>query len=286
VARLASVVTRAAMVLGTLLWSAAPASAQQRPLVTEDPLTVGSGRLLFEAGVDYEQDVKYPLSGLSGNLFSVPTLGVSIGVSSIAEVQIDGGIVQKLSISEQVPAPLTPLLDFGGTTTSSVRDLVVGTKLLLLSEQPGRTALGARFATRLPLASLESGLGRQTTDFTAAFLIGKTIDAVRLVGNVGFLMLEDPVAPSQQDTLMTYGFSLARAVAEGAELVGELNGRVNLAEVDALGAETRGFGRLGARFTRGAFRVDGAFLLGLSPRDPDWGVTAGLTWVVDAFRVP
>jgi hypothetical protein len=32
--------------------------------------------------------------------------------------------------------------------------------------------------------------------------------------------------------------------------------------------------------------VDGAFLLGLSPRDPDWGVTAGLTWVVNAFRVP
>lgn len=278
--------TTMAVVAATLSWMTSPASAQQRPLITEDPLTVGSGRLLFEAGVDYDHDVKYPLSGLSGNLFTVPTLGVSIGLSSIAEIQIDGGLLQKLSVTEREPAPLTPLLDFSGTTTSTIRDLMIGTKVQLLGERPGRPALGARFVTRLPLASLESGLGRDTTDFAASFLIGKTVESVRLVGNFGFLMLEDPVLPSQQDTLMTYGFSVARAVAEGVELVGEVSGRLNLAEVDALGAETRGFGRLGARFTRGAVRVDGAFLLGLSPRDPDWGMTGGLTWVIDAFRVP
>ena len=272
--------------LATLLWTASPASAQQRPLITEDPMTVGSGRLLFEAGFDYEHDVKYPLSGLSGDLFGVPNMGISIGVSSIAEIQIDGGLYQRLSIEEQDRAPLSPFLDITGTTTSSIRDLLVGTKVQLLGEQAGRPALGARFATRLPLASIESGLGRETTDFTAAFLIGKTVQSVRMVGNVGLLWLEDPIAPSQQDQLMTYGFSLARAVAEGFEVVGELNGRLNFAEDDALGAETRGFGRVGARFTRGAVRVDGAFLLGLSPRDPDWGVTAGLTWVVNAFRVP
>jgi hypothetical protein len=275
-----------ATVLATILWIAPPASAQQRPLITEDPMTVGSGRLLFEAGLDYEQDVKYPLSGLSGDLLGVPNLGFSIGVSSIAELQIDGGFYQRLGINEQVRAPLTPLLDISGTTTSSIRDLLVGTKVQLLGEQPGRPALGARFATRIPLASIESGLGRETTDFTAAFLIAKTVQSVRVVGNAGFLLLEDPVAPSQQDQLMTYGFSLARAVAEGVEVVGELNGRLNFAEDDALGAETRGFGRVGARFTRGSVRVDGAFLLGLSPRDPDWGFTAGLTWVVNAFRVP
>lgn len=278
--------TTVAAVLATSFWMASAASAQQRPLITEDPLTVGSGRLLFEGGIDYERDVKYPLSGLSGNLWSLPTLGVSIGVSSIAEIQIDGGFAQKLNVTERVPAPLTPILDFAGTTTSSLRDLLIGTKLQLLGERPGRPALGTRFVTRLPLASLESGLGRETTDFAASFLIGKTVESVRLVGNVGFLMLEDPLEAAQQDTLMTYGFSIARAVAEGFELVGEVSGRVNLAEVDPLGAETRGFGRIGARYTRGSVRVDGAFLLGLSPRDPDWGFTTGLTWVVNAFRVP
>ena len=35
--------------------------AQQRPLVTEDPETVGAGRVLVEAGVDYARDVEYPV---------------------------------------------------------------------------------------------------------------------------------------------------------------------------------------------------------------------------------
>jgi hypothetical protein len=263
-----------ATLLATGLWTAAPASAQQRPNTTEDPETIGSGRLLIETGFDYDHDVKFPLSGLSGNLFSVPNIGISIGLSSIAELQLDGGLYQTLSIQERVRAPLTPVLDIDGDSTSSIRDLLIGTKIRVLSEQPGRPALGFRFSTRLPNASNESGLGRDTTDFTAGFLIGKTTQSVRIVGNVGFLILEDPLQAAEQDDLLTYGLSLARAVTQRFELVGELSARANFAEEEALGAEDRGFVRVGARYTRGAMRVD------------DWGVTAGFTWVVDAFRIP
>jgi hypothetical protein len=275
-----------ATVLATCLWTASPASAQQRPNITEDPETVGSGRLLVETGFDYERDVKFPLSGLSGNLFSLPNIGFSIGLSSIAELQIDGGLYQSLKIVERVPAPLSPVLDIQGDQTSSVRDFLIGTKVRLLSERPGRPALGFRFATRLPNASNESGLGRDTTDFTAGFLIGKTVQSVRVVGNVGFLILEDPLQAAEQDDLLTYGLSLARAVTQGFELVGEVTGRANFAEDVALGAEDRGLVRVGARYTRGSVRIDGAFMLGLSPRDPDWGFTTGFTWVVNAFRIP
>ena len=41
---------------------AIPASAQQRPLQTEDPETIGSGRILIEAGIDYNRDVYNPVS--------------------------------------------------------------------------------------------------------------------------------------------------------------------------------------------------------------------------------
>ena len=273
-------------VLATLLWTASPASAQQRPNITEDPETVGSGRVLVEAGFDYEHDAKFPLSGLTGNLFSLPNLGFSIGVSSIVELQVDGGLYQSLSITKQLPAPFTPILDFEGDKTSSVRDLQVGAKVRFLGEAPGRPALGFRFSTRLPNASNESGLGRDTTDFSSSFLIGKTVQSVRIVGNAGFVILEDPLMAAEQDDLLTYGMSLARAVTQGFEVVGELSGRANFAETVRLGAEDRGFIRVGARFTRGAVRVDGGFMLGLSPRDPDWGVTAGFTWVVDAFKIP
>ena len=273
-------------VLATLFWPASPASAQQRPLITEDPETIGSGRLLFETGLDYESDAKYPLSGLTGNLLSVPTLGVSIGLSSIAELQLDGGLYQRLSITDQQPAPLSSLLDFTGDHTTSVKDIILATKIRMLSEKGNRPSLGVRFATRLPNASNESGLGRDTTDFTAAFLIGKTIQSLRVVGNIGVLILEDPLTIASQDDLLVYGLSLARALTGGLEVVGELTGRANFAETTSIGAEDRGTLRVGGRYTRGSVRVDGAFMLGMTPRDPDYGVTAGLTWVFDAFKVP
>ena len=273
-------------VLTTLLWSAAPAFAQQRPLTTEDPETVGSGRLLFETGLDYESDAKFPLSGLSGNLLAVPTFGVSIGVSSIAELQVDGGLYQRLTITDREPAPLSSLLDFSGDRTTSVKDLVLGTKVRVLSEQGNRPALGVRFATRLPNASNESGLGRDTTDFMASFLFGKTVQSLRVVGNIGLLILEDPAAVARQDDLLIYGLSLARALAGGLEVVGEVAGRANFTDNVSVGAEDRGTLRVGARYTSGAVRVDGAFMLGMTPRDPDYGITVGLTWVFDAFTVP
>ena len=64
-----------------------PVAAQQRPLVTEDPEPIGAGRVLIEGGVGYSQDEKYTVSGLEGNLWRIPTLGVSVGISSIAELQ-------------------------------------------------------------------------------------------------------------------------------------------------------------------------------------------------------
>ena len=116
-----------------VLW-AWPALAQQRPLVTEDPETVGAGQVLVETGIDYVRDAVYPVSGLEGNLLRAPLVGVSIGISSIAELQFDGGFYNRLSITRRFPAPLTELLASDGERVSSVEDLVVGTKVRLMSE--------------------------------------------------------------------------------------------------------------------------------------------------------
>lgn len=280
------VCSTAALTAAFAAWAAA-AHAQQRPLITEDPETIGAGRLLIESGLDWEKDVYLPLSGLSGNLLSAPTIGISIGVSSIAELQIDNGLYQRLNITERTPAPFTPILDFDGDSTASVEDLLIGAKVRFLSETGGRPAFGIRFSTRLPNASNESGLGRDTTDFTAALLFGKTIRSIRVVGNIGFLILNNPIVASRQDDLLTYGLSLARAVSTHAEIVGEINGRANFMDDPVtLGAEDRATMRIGARYTSGAFRLDGGIMLGMTPRDPEFGYTVGFTWVVNAFRVP
>ena len=207
---------------------AAPLSAQQRPLVTEDPETVGSGLVLFEAGFDHQREAVYPVSGLTGNLLRLPTLGVSFGISSIAELQIDGGLYNRLSITDRVDAPLSSMLDIDGDQTTSIEDIVIGTKIRLLSENAGRPSVGVRLATKLPNASNESGLGLDTTDFYASLLIGKTVQSIRVVGNAGLGILGDPTRGDRQNDVLTYGLSLARAVRQGLEVVGEVNGRREL----------------------------------------------------------
>jgi hypothetical protein len=268
------------------LWGTA-AAAQQRPLVTEDPETIGAGLVLLEGGFDAEHDLLYPVSGLQGNLLRVPALGVSFGISSIAELQIDGGLYQRLDVKHRRSAPLADQLTFTGDRTSSVDDFVVATKIRLFGETPGRPAFGVRFATKLPNASNESGLGLDTTDFFVSALLGKTVQSIRVVGNLGLGILGDPTRGDRQNDVLTYGLSIARAVRQGLEVVGELNGRLDTRSGEAPpGTDSRGAMRIGGRFTRSTVRIDAGLIIGMTSRDPSIGLTAGATWVFKGFTIP
>jgi len=274
--------------LAAALLIATPAAAQQRPLVTEDPEVIGAGLILLEGGFDASKDVLFPASGLQGNLLRAPTLGVSIGISSIAELQFDGGLYNRLTITGRDPtAPLASLVTATGDTTSSVEDLVVATKVRIVGETEGRPAFGLRLATKLPNASNESGIGLDTTDFLASLLVGKTVRSVRTVINGGFAILGDPVVANRQNDVVTYGVSLARALTQAAEVVGEVNGGFDTRDhtPDRPGV-THGTFRLGARYTVGSWRGDVAAVVGLTSRDPGIGFAAGFTYVFTAFQIP
>jgi hypothetical protein len=266
---------------------ALPAAAQQRPLATEDPETVGAGRILLETGMDLVHDQQYPVSGLRGNLLRFPTIGISFGISSIAEFQIDGDLYSRLNISQRNPfAPLAASVPVGDSS-HGVDDAVVATKIRLLSESESRPAIGIRFATKLPTASNASGLDLNTTDFFISLLGAKTVQSIRVVGNLGVGILSDPTDGARQNDDLTYGLSFARAVTQQAELVGEFNGRVSTRSGPAFpGTETRGLLKLGARYTMGMLRLDAGLFFGLTSVDPTVGFTTGLTYVFNGFRVP
>lgn len=275
------------LTLAFVLASATAALAQQRPLVTEDPETIGDGRVLVEAGFDYARDVEYPASGLTGHLRRFPLIGLSFGIGSIGEVQIDGGLHNRLSITERRDAPLAYMLTVTGDTTSSVEDLVIGTKVRLISEGAARPSFALRSATRLPNASNESGLGLDTMDFYSSLLVAKTVQSVRVVGNIGLGILGDPTRGDRQNDVLTYGLSFARAVTSAAEIVGEINGRKDTREGDPPpGTESRSIVRFGGRYTIGSWRADAAMLFGATSNDPTFGVGAGFTYVFSGFRLP
>ena len=272
--------------VGMVALGSRAAMAQSRPLATEDPETVGSGQVLLEAGIDYAQDMFYPASGLKGNLIRIGTFGLSFGVSSIAEIQLDGALRDSLAISTRTLAPFSGVVSATGDRTSDFPDATIGAKIRFMAETETRPALAVRFWTRLPNAGNESGLGLDTTDFNFNISAGKTVQSVRVVANFGFGILGDPVRGDVQNDVINYGVSVARAVRTGVEMVGELNGRLNTRSgTPPIGTESRSMMRLGSRYTRGEVRVDGALLIGATKRDPTWGFTAGLTWVFKAFTI-
>ncbi|HXE79996.1 MAG TPA: hypothetical protein VNK41_04540 [Vicinamibacterales bacterium] len=276
-------IVAALVVLG--LGAAPPAAAQQRPLVTEDPETIGSGRMLVEGGIEYGRGMEIPVYGLEGNLWHLPSVGLSFGLGDVAELQVDSGF-SRLSVTNRVDAPLSDVLDFTGDRTSAVRDIVVATKVRLLSEGARRPGIGVRFATKLPNASNETGLGTDMMDFAATLLIAKTVGSVRTVGNVGFAILGDPTELAAQHDPLVYSVSVARALTDAAEVVGELEGRWLPSESNAPAAENAATIRGGARYTFRTARLDAALIVGLTDVNAGFGFTAGVTWVFDAFRNP
>jgi hypothetical protein len=265
--------------------NAAP-SAQQRPLETQDPEPIGTGRILIETGVTYARDMFYPLSGLEGNLWQLPVIGLDVGLSPIADLQITGGPYDRLSITDRRAAPLESLVAATGDTTHDVDDLNIGTKIRLVPETAGRPGIGFRFSVRLPNAKHRSGLGQDTTDFSASLLAGKAMAALRVVGNLGFTIMSEPLNAAKQNDVITYGASLAQQIGHGAALVGEVNGRWSTRNgIAPIGTESRGIATVGGRYTVGSSRLDAAAFFGLTPIDPTIGVKVGWTYVFTAFSL-
>jgi hypothetical protein len=79
---------------------------------------------------------------------------------------------------------------------------------------------------------------------------------------------------------------VARAVKEGVEIVGDVNGHVSTRDgTPPVGTESRSSIRLGGRLTKGTVRVDAGILLGMTSRDPGFGFTVGATYVFKGLDI-
>ena len=260
------------------------AYAQQRPLVTEDPETIGTGRVLLEGGFSMDFDQANYVNGLEGDITRFGSFGISIGVGTVAEVQVDGGIVQRLEVTQRLPnAPLENVTLFlPGDKATSFEDLIVATKVRVASETASRPAIGLRFGTKLPTAAPDKGIGVGTTDFLASFLLAKTVRSVRTVGNAGLIVLGNPLDAQQSASTFGFGLSVARAITNAFELVGEINGRLSPPFEDDVpeGLKSRGVMRFAGRYTYAMLRLDFGVLVGITTRDPSFGFSAGATYVI------
>jgi hypothetical protein len=77
------------------------------------------------------------------------------------------------------------------------------------------------------------------------------------------------------------GLSVARALTNEFEVVGEFNGRLTpFDEIVPAGLESRGVLRFAGRYTYAMLRLDLGLVVGMTNRDPSFGISGGATYVI------
>lgn len=267
------------------------AEAQQRPLITEDVDIIPPGSLRIEAGIDFLQDVKIPLSGLRGDLTRVGVIGVNIGLSPNVEFQIDGVAQNVLSINQQtIPSPIELGFPPGTTSTNDTGDFTLSTKIKFRAETRRGPALGFRLGVQLPNSNQARGIGVNQTNAFGTILIGKKFGRdgrVNLFGNLGIGILTAPLEQFTQNDVLLYGFAGIIRINKQFNLAGEINGRANTRGGRApLGTESQSEARLGMQIKASGLRFDVAGIAGLTEFSPRSGVTFGVTYDTPSVFTP
>ena len=265
------------------------AFAQQRPLITEDVDIIPPGSLRIEAGVDFTQRERFPVSGLTGDLTRVGVIGVNIGLAPNVEVQVEGVAQNVLSINSRGPSAI-PLALPAANSTNDVGDFTLWTKIKFRSETARGPAIGFRFGVQLPNSNQARGIGLNQTNAYGQLLVGKKFGQngrVNTFGNLGIGILTSPTGLFSQNDVFTYGAAAIIRLNRQFNLAGEVNGRVNTRPGAApLGTESQGEARLGLQIRASGLRFDFAGIKGLTSFSPRSGITVGVTYDTPSIFTP
>ncbi|HKY28899.1 MAG TPA: transporter [Pyrinomonadaceae bacterium] len=258
------------------------AIAQQRPLITEDVDIIPPGTVRIEAGIDYLQGVKFPASGLTGDLTRIGVIGINIGFAPNVEFQIEGVAQNFLSINTRGPSAIPLSLAPGVNSANDIGDFTLATKIKLRSETRRGPSIGFRFGVQLPNSNQERGIGLNQTNAFGSLLIGKKFGQdgrFNTFGNLGVAILTAPTTLFTQNDVITYGLAGIFRLNRQFSLAGEVNGRINTRPGNGpLGTESQSEARLGMQIRASGLQFDFAGIKGLTDFSPNSGVTIGVTY--------
>jgi len=285
-----SQILRTLIVIATFFVAGSSAIAQQRPLLTEDVDIIPPGTIRIEAGIDFMQGAKYPVSGLTGDLTRVGVIGVSVGMGPNVEFQIEGVAQNFLSINSRGPSA-TPLnLAPGVNSTNDTGDFTLSAKFKLRNETRRGPSLGFRFGVQLPNSNQARGIGINQTNAYGSILVGKKFGRdgrLNTFGNLGIAILTAPTQLFTQNDVLTYGMAGIFRINKQFSVAGEVNGRANTRPgTGPLGTESQAEARLGMQIRASGLRFDFAGIKGLTNFSPNSGFTVGITYDTPSVFAP
>jgi hypothetical protein len=270
------------------------AFGQQRPLLTEDVDTTPAGSIEIAAGVDFLQNDKFPLSGLTGDLTRVGNIRLSIGVNSNIEIQYEGTLRNFLAINSATdPAPIP--LNVTGNSTSDFGDITVATKVRIRNETKNFPAIAFQSGFQIPNTDQAKGIGTNQINLFSKVIMQKTFGRgqnntaprVKVFGNLGIGIQNAPLEQFTQNDVLLYGLAGIYQVNERINLVTDVNGQVSTRRGDApLGTESKGQFRVGTQIKASGLRFDTAAIFGLTKFSPRTGLTFGVTYQTPNIFTP
>lgn len=285
-----SLLVRTSFVAVTLVSLSLCVVAQQRPLITEDVDIIPPGTLRIEGGLDFMQSVKYPVSGLNGDLTRVGVISVSIGMGPNVEFQIEGVAQNVLSINSRGPSAIPLSLAPNANSSNDTGDFILWTKFKLRNETKRGPSLGFRVGVGLPNSSQGTGIGLNQTNAYGSILFGKKFGQdgrFNTFGNLGIAILTAPTELFSQNDVLTYGVAGIFRINKQFSIAGEVNGRANTRPgTGPLGTESQSEARLGMQIRASGLRFDFAGIKGLTDFSPNSGFTVGVTYDTPAVFAP
>jgi hypothetical protein len=284
------IIRRALLLFGVALMVTVTVNAQQRPLITEDVDIIPPGTVRIEAGIDFMQGAKYPVSGINGDLTRVGVIGITFGMGPNVEFQIEGVAQNVLSINSRGTSAIPLNLAPGVNSTNDTGDFTLSAKFKLRNETRRGPSLGFRFGVQLPNSSQGTGVGLNQTNAYGSVLVGKKFGRdgrFNTFGNLGLAILTAPTELFSQNDVVTYGLAGIFRINKQFSLAGEVNGRQNTRPGSGpLGTESQSEARLGMQIRASGLRFDFAGIKGLTSFSPNSGFTVGVTYDTPAVFAP
>jgi len=241
------------------------AVAQQRPLATEDPRLIEEGTVVTELGLGYQHHARFPVSGLTGDLYAILVNGIHFGVGKRAEFQMTGTAHNYLKLENNAGSRN----DWG--------DLAISTKIKIAEEGRSLPIISFRPTVVLPNSNRTKGIGTDGTHFFGDILVGKSAGSAFIFGTIGIGMLDDANRPQSQHDVIDYAIAAVIPAGNRLKVLGEWNGYHNTRPNPSRGGESRGQARLGVQLKGGGTTWDVAATAGTTHWDHKVGFVAGMT---------
>ncbi len=267
------------------------ASAQQRPLLTDDIDITPAGALEIGAGVDFLQNAKFPLSGIKGDLTRLGDIRIRTGLAPNVEMQIEGVLQNFVAINSQTVSPIP--LSVTGNSTNDFDDFTVSAKIKLRAETKYLPAIGLKFGYQMPNSDQARGIGTNSINVFTKVIVQKKFGSVlnrtakfNLFGNIGLAIMTAPLETFSQNDVILYGVAAIYRVNGRINIVSEINGRANTRPVAPIGTESTGQFRVGTQIRASGLRFDAAAAFGLTKFSPRTGVIFGVTYQSPTIFTP